>query len=76
MVSVFGWPEPIDIGSPDPNTALDQSEHALHTCYFIKTINRPLLRKDWNGQFQCLATFLLKHEKQNPSPQLKRSYQK
>ena len=29
-----------------------------------------------NGQFQCLAKFLLKHEKQNPSPQLKRSYQK
>ena len=29
-----------------------------------------------NGQFQCLAKFLLKHEKQNPSPQLKRTYQK
>ena len=29
-----------------------------------------------NGQFQCLAKFLLKHEKQNPSPQLKRAYQK
>ena len=29
-----------------------------------------------NGQFQCLAKFLLKHEKQNPSLQLKRSYQK
>ena len=30
----------------------------------------------YNGQFQCLAKFLLKHEKQNPSPQLKRAYQK
>ena len=30
----------------------------------------------FNGQFQCLAGFLLKHEKQNSSPQLKRSYQK
>ena len=29
-----------------------------------------------SGQFQCLAKFLLKHEKQNPSLQLKRSYQK
>ena len=29
-----------------------------------------------NGQFQSLAKFLLKHEKQNLSPQLKRSYQK
>ena len=29
-----------------------------------------------NGQFQCLANFLLKHEKQNQSPQLKRAYQK
>ena len=29
-----------------------------------------------NGQFQCLAKFLLKHEKQNPSLWLKRSYQK
>jgi hypothetical protein len=28
MVSVFGW--------SDPNTGFDQSEHALHTCYFIK----------------------------------------
>ena len=27
MISVFGW--------PDPNMAFDQSEHALHTCYFI-----------------------------------------
>ena len=27
-------------------------------------------------RFQCLAKFLLKHEKQNPSPQLKRAYQK
>ena len=27
MISVFGW--------PDPNTAFDQSEHALYTCYFI-----------------------------------------
>jgi hypothetical protein len=27
---VFGW--------PDPNTGFDQSEHALYTCYFIKTI--------------------------------------
>ena len=38
------------------------------------------LSGDWrfylNGPFQCLAKFLLKHEKQNPSPQLKRSYQK
>ena len=30
----------------------------------------------WNGPFQCLAKFLLKHEKQNQSPQLKRAYQK
>ena len=29
-----------------------------------------------NGQFQCLDKFLLKHEKQNLSPQLKRAYQK
>ena len=29
-----------------------------------------------NGQFQCLAKFLLRHEKQNLSPQLKRAYQK
>ena len=29
-----------------------------------------------NGQFQCLANFLLKHEKQNQSPQLKRAHQK
>ena len=29
-----------------------------------------------NGQFQCSAKFLLKHEKRNPSPQLKRAYQK
>ena len=29
-----------------------------------------------NGQFQCLAKFLSKHEKQNPSLQLKRAYQK
>ena len=27
MISVFGW--------PDPNTAFDQSEHALYTCYFV-----------------------------------------
>ena len=31
MVSVFGW--------PDPNTGLDQSEHALYTCYFISTFD-------------------------------------
>ena len=30
----------------------------------------------FNGQFQCLAKFLLKHEKQNQSPQLKRAYEK
>ena len=29
-----------------------------------------------NGQFQCLAKFLLKHENQNLSPQLKRACQK
>ena len=29
-----------------------------------------------NGQFQCLANFLLKHEKQRPSLQLKRACQK
>ena len=29
-----------------------------------------------NGQFQCLAKFLLKHEKQIPSLELNRSYQK
>ena len=29
-----------------------------------------------NGQFQCLAKFLLKNEKQNPSLQLKRAYEK
>ena len=29
-----------------------------------------------NGQFQCLAKFLLKPGKQNPLLQLKRSYQK
>ena len=27
MISVFGW--------PDPNTAFDQPEHALYTCYFM-----------------------------------------
>ena len=27
MISLVGW--------PDPNTAFDQSEHALYVCYFI-----------------------------------------
>ena len=26
---------------------------------------------EWNGQFQCSVKFLLRHEKQNPSPRLK-----
>ena len=41
-------------------------------------INIPFIKASnfQNGQFQCLANFLLKHEKQNPSPQLKRAYQK
>ena len=37
MISVFGW--------PDPNTGLNQSEHALYTCYFITSLR---------GVFSCM----------------------
>ena len=36
MISVFGW--------PDPNTAVDQSDHALCTCYFISITRRSIER--------------------------------
>ena len=44
--------------------------------YIMASSETKLQKTVRNGQFQCLAKFLLKHGKQNPSLQLKRSYQK
>ena len=60
MVSVFGW--------PDPNMAFGQSEHTLHTCYFILVVLniksngwQHILKHIKNGfctKFKCLKVIL------------------